>query len=165
MNRALLLAQLATTLPLAGLIWTIQVVHYPLFARVGASGFAAYHAAHAQRITWLVAPLMLVELAAALAWLREPVARAPSWFAPAMAALVGVAWVTTACWSVPAHTHLEHAFDRGAYDQLVATNWARTAAWTLRAALLLGLTARELARPTPHASTVTDASPRASDRP
>lgn len=165
MTRALLLAQLATTLPLAGLIWTIQVVHYPLFARVGASGFAAYHAAHAQRITWLVAPLMLVELAAALAWLRGPVERAPTWFGYAMAALVGVAWVSTACWSVPAHAHLEHAFERAAYDRLVATNWARTAAWTLRAALLLWLTSRELAPPTRYASTVTEASPRASDRP
>ena len=144
MTRALLLAQLATTLPLAGLIWTIQVVHYPLFARVGAPGFAAYHAAHSLRITVLVGPLMLVELAAALAWLRWPVDRAPSWFGPAMAALVGVAWITTAFCSVPAHGRLEHGFDRAAYDALVATNWARTAAWTLRAALLLGLTARYL---------------------
>ena len=165
MNRALLLAQLATTLPLAGLIWTIQVVHYPLFVRVGASGFAAYHAAHAQRVTWLVAPLMLIELAAALAWIRWPVERAPTWFGPAMAALVGVAWVTTACWSVPAHAQLEHAFDRGAYERLVASNWARTAAWTLRATLLLWLTSREIAPPTRHVSTATEASPRASEWP
>jgi hypothetical protein len=144
MTRALLLAQLATTLPLAGLIWTIQVVHYPLFARVGAPGFAAYHAEHAARITWLVGPLMLVELGAALAWFRWPIERAPTWYAPAMAALVGVAWVTTACGSVPAHAQLELAFDRGAYDRLVASNWARTAAWSLRAALLLWLTSREL---------------------
>lgn len=143
-SRALLLAQLATTLPLAGLIWTIQLVHYPLFARVGAENFAAYHAEHAQRITWIVAPLMLVELAAALAWIRWPFERAPSWLAPAMAALVGVAWITTAFASVPAHAQLELGFVRGAFERLVATNWARTAAWTLRAGLLVWLTARAI---------------------
>jgi hypothetical protein len=144
-TRALLLAQLATTLPLAGLIWTIQLVHYPLFAGVGSAGFAAYHAAHSQRITVLVAPLMLVELGAAVASLHWPSARAPAWYGPAMAALVGVAWVTTALCSVPAHARLELAFDRRAHEWLVATNWARTAAWSLRAALLLWLTSRELA--------------------
>ena len=30
----LLIAQLASTLPLVGLIWTIQLVHYPLFELV-----------------------------------------------------------------------------------------------------------------------------------
>ena len=58
-----LLAQAATTLPLVGLIWTIQLVHYPLFDGVGAEGFAAYERRHAAAITWLVAPLMLGELA------------------------------------------------------------------------------------------------------
>ena len=51
MNRLLLLLQLATTLPLAGLIWTIQVVHYPLFAGVGPARFAAYHADHSHGMT------------------------------------------------------------------------------------------------------------------
>lgn len=43
--RLLLLTQLASTLPLVGLIWLIQVVSYPLFAKVGAAEFPAYHAA------------------------------------------------------------------------------------------------------------------------
>jgi hypothetical protein len=35
------IAQAASTLFLAGVSWTIQVAHYPLFARVGPDGFAA----------------------------------------------------------------------------------------------------------------------------
>lgn len=70
MNTSLVavIAQVAVTLVLAGLILTVQLVHYPLFAWVGASGFAAYEAEHSRRITWLVLPLMFSELALA-SWL------------------------------------------------------------------------------------------------
>lgn len=142
--RALLTAQLATTLPLAGLIWTIQVVHYPLFARVGSEAFPAYHAAHSAKITLLVVPLMFGELFAAMACLRWPSARVPPWFGPLMFALVGVAWATTALLSVPAHGRLGAGFDLAAHSRLVTTNWLRTAAWTARAALLLWALWREL---------------------
>ena len=50
-TRLALLLQLGTTLPLVGLIWLVQVVSYPLFARVGAAEFPAYHAAHARLIS------------------------------------------------------------------------------------------------------------------
>ena len=75
-----LLANLAVTFTLVGLIWTIQVVHYPLFARVGVDAFARFHAEHNARITVLVGPLMCAEVACA-AWLvavTPPGARNPS---------------------------------------------------------------------------------------
>jgi hypothetical protein len=40
-----LVLHLATTLLMVGLIWLVQIVYYPLFARVGDSSFAAYHSA------------------------------------------------------------------------------------------------------------------------
>lgn len=150
MNRLLVLLQLATTLPLAGLIWTIQVVHYPLFAGVGPERFAAYHAAHSARISLLVVPLMCVELLAALATWRWPDAAMPRGFGPAMLGLVGVAWAATAFASVPAHGTLAQGFDASAHARLVHTNWLRTLAWTTRAALLLWAVARQLpAQPEP----------------
>ena len=36
-----LLTHLAATLYMVGVIWFVQVVHYPLFARAGAEGFAS----------------------------------------------------------------------------------------------------------------------------
>jgi len=69
--RACLLVQLGT-LPLVGLIWFVQIVAYRLFERVGVAEFPAYHAAHARLITFVVAPLMLGELAAALAGVAYP---------------------------------------------------------------------------------------------
>ena len=35
----IVLLQLASTLAMVGLIWFVQVVHYPLFEKVGAGGF------------------------------------------------------------------------------------------------------------------------------
>lgn len=135
--RPLLLANTAVALVLVGLIWTVQVVHYPLFARVGAAAWAGYHVEHSARITWLVGPMMLAEvgLALALVALAPPERRALAW---ACAALVGVVWAVTALVSVPLHGRLAAGPDAALLAALVRSNQARTAAWTLRGALLLG---------------------------
>jgi hypothetical protein len=136
-GRSLLLANLALALTLSGLIWTIQVVHYPLFARVGAQAFAAYHAEHSARITALVGPLMLAELALAglLVLARPP--GLPAWLPLASAACVAVAWGATMFFAVPLHARLGARPDPELIAALVRVNWARTAAWTARSALLL----------------------------
>lgn len=67
--------QAASTWALIGLIWTIQLVHYPLFSVVGDESFTEYAKGHASRITLIVAPLMLLELVSSPGCgssLREP---------------------------------------------------------------------------------------------
>jgi hypothetical protein len=135
----LLVAQLASTLPLVGLIWFVQVVAYPLFALVDPAHFEQYHQAHSAWITWLVGPLMLVELAAAGLWVLAPDPNVPRWLPLVGLALVVLAWLVTVFLSVPQHNILAGGFDGQAHRVLVATNWLRTLAWTARAALLLGL--------------------------
>ena len=136
------LVHLGATLAMAGVIWTVQLVHYPLFSGVGADGFVAYEAAHAQRITWLVLPLMAAELATAVWLVAERPAALPAWSAWAGLGLVGVIWASTAFLQVPLHRALAAGFDAVAHERLVATNAVRTAAWTLRAGLVLWWTAR-----------------------
>ena len=60
-----LLVHAAATLAMTGLIWFVQVVHYPLMAKVGAEGYSLYQHTHMSRTTWVVAPLMLTELSTA----------------------------------------------------------------------------------------------------
>jgi hypothetical protein len=142
--RAALLLQLGTTLPLVGLIWFVQIVAYPLFARVGADAFPAYHEAHARLITFVVAPLMVLELAGALAGATMPdpaMPRGAAWLGAALAVTV---WLVTFFVSVPQHGALSRGFDVRSHDVLVATNWLRTAAWTFRGGLLLWAVARAL---------------------
>lgn len=134
---ALLLVHAGATVAMAGLVWFVQLVHYPLFAHVGRDGFARYELEHTRRTTWLVAPLMLVEAATALALLAAD----PSALTVAGAALLGVVWLSTALVQVPLHGRLERGFDAGAHRRLVRSNAVRTSAWTGRAAIALALLA------------------------
>jgi hypothetical protein len=137
--RILISLQLLSTLAMFGLIWFVQVVHYPLFLQVGTQQFAAYEAAHANRTAYVVAPFMLLELATAclllLPRLRPPgVGASGAWLG---AALVAIVWMSTALVQVPLHNRLHAAYRPEIIRRLVATNWIRTAAWTARAALVL----------------------------
>lgn len=133
-SAALIIAHAASTWATTGLVWLVQVVHYPLFALVGASAFPAYHAAHTRLVTLVVAPLMVVEAAAAV-WIVA--ARADeAWVTWTGLTLVAVVWLATFGLSVPRHDALmRDGYDLAVIESLVATNWVRTVAWTLRAAV------------------------------
>jgi hypothetical protein len=137
MPRIAFIAQIFTTLPLIGLIWFVQLVAYPLFAMVDPSSFPAYHEQHARSISWLVMPLMLIELIASAmsVWHQQPLMRGGT-------AILGLAltlsiWLTTFFLSVPQHSVLAGGFDLRAHRVLVQSNWLRTAAWSARGVLLL----------------------------
>jgi hypothetical protein len=136
MTKLVLLGNVLVTLYLTGLIWTIQIVHYPLFAKVGAAGWPEYHAAHNAAITAIVMLPMLGELALSfmlMAGRPEPV---PIWLAYLGFGLTVVIWIATGALSVPIHAQLARGLDLAVVDRLVLTNWVRTLAWTGRAALL-----------------------------
>ncbi len=140
----ILLANLACTLFMTGLIWFVQIVHYPLFAAVGEEVFPAYSGLHQRWTTLVVGPPMLVEaLTAGLLVVARP-AQVPAWMAWTGLALVGVIWISTAALQVPAHGRLVGGFDRGVNDFLVGTNWIRTVGWTARAALVIAMVARTI---------------------
>jgi len=136
-DRALLAANLAAALFLTGLIWTIQLVHYPLFSWIGAAQFPAYEAAHTARITPLVGPVMLLELLAALALVFARPPAIPAWAAWTALALVALIWASTFLLQVPRHSLLASGFHPTAHVALVSSNWIRTAAWSARSTLLL----------------------------
>ena len=98
---AALVANVLATGVMVGVIWMVQLVHYPLFAAVGEGEFVAYHSEHVKLITLIVGPAMLVELMTALVLIAAPprgVGAGPMWVGMA---LVAVAWGTTAIFSVP----------------------------------------------------------------
>jgi hypothetical protein len=133
-DEAVVLAHAAATLSMAGLIWFVQVVHYPLLAAVGPERFPEYTRRHADRTRWVVAPPMLVEGVTAV-WLVARPAAVPGWAAWLGLGLAAVNWVSTAAVQIPCHTRLARGFDRAVHRRLVRTNWVRTAAWTARGVL------------------------------
>ena len=125
------------TLFLVGLIWTIQIVHYPLFESVGTQNYAVYQASHMSRITYVVAPVMLAELGTAVYFSfvnYEPIDRILFWIGLMLAILI---WISTALVQSPIHGRLAEKFDENLVRKLVLTNWIRTILWTMRGALVL----------------------------
>jgi hypothetical protein len=141
-ERELLLLHAASTWFLVGVIWIVQLVHYPLFAYVERARFVAFEAEHCRRISWIVMPAMLLELATG-AWL---VIAPPAELLPALTwggiVLLAVIWGSTAFLAVPCHRVLERGFDERAHQRLVRTNWVRTVAWSARAFVCAAMLAR-----------------------
>jgi uncharacterized membrane protein len=134
--RVLLLAHAAATLGMAGVIWFVQLVHYPLMASVGTEGFAAYERAHTRLTSFVVAPLMLVELATGIA-LALGVAADDTVQWRLGLVLLALVWLSTFALQVPQHARLARGFDAHAHARLVATNWIRTVLWTARGGIVL----------------------------
>ena len=135
--RLIFLSHAAATWYMTGVIWFVQVVHYPLFAAVGSQAFSTYEQRHTSLTTWVVAPPMLVEAATAvlLFWFHPPGVLA--WQLWAGVILVGAVWLSTAFLQVPCHQTLSTGFDTVVHHRLVSTNWIRTTAWSLRGLLVL----------------------------
>ncbi|MGI4885037.1 MAG: hypothetical protein ACRYFR_08770 [Janthinobacterium lividum] len=133
----LLLLNFALAAYLTGLIWTVQVVHYPGLALLGPAEFPRYHAAHTRRMGYVVGAPMALELALAawLAWAgRGALSHGAGWWSLGLAVAV---WLATFAISVPFHNQLEASgYNYIALDGLTRTNWLRTVAWTARLALL-----------------------------
>jgi hypothetical protein len=132
----LLLLHLAASGFMVGLIWFVQIVHYPLFLHVGHDAFREYHRLHSSHTTRVVAGPMLLEAGTA-GWLlfQRPALLTSPEFALATLLLVAI-WLSTAFWQVPLHNKLAQGFDQATIHALVRSNWLRTIAWTVRGALI-----------------------------
>lgn len=131
------MANLVVAAALCGLIWTIQVVHYPLFAMVDAAGWTRYEAEHQRRITWIVAPLMLANVALAAALLAD--GGLDRGAAVLNAVLAGGVFAATGVVYAPLHGRLSGAHAPDLVARLVRLNWARTIAWTAQVAVAVAL--------------------------
>ncbi len=128
----LLTLELTTSLLLTGLIWTVQIVHYPSFIFVDLQRYRALHEFHQRRISFMVIPLMILEL---LSTILLTVAQAPgAWIRLLLTVLI---WLSTFFLSVPLHERLLKSHNQEDVQRLVITNWPRTLLWTLKSILIL----------------------------
>lgn len=141
----LLLLHAAVTHAMLGVILVVQVVHYPLFRRVGLETYPTYHVHHMRRITWIVGPLMTAELLTAILLVWQPPPAVPNWQVWAGLTLVGLIWGATGAVQVPLLRRLADGFDPDVHRRLVRSNWIRTVAWGLRGGLVFWMAAHALA--------------------
>lgn len=145
-SQSVLLINFVATLFMVGLIWMVQVVHYPLFNDVGQENYLSYQQRHQSNITYIVGPVMLIELVTAVALAFYPVDGVGKLLVYLGIGLVALIWFSTAFIQVPCHEKLVKGFDPSAYRWLVDSNWIRTVAWTLRGGLVTWMLVRVLSK-------------------
>jgi hypothetical protein len=115
-----------------GQMWFVQLVIYPLFARVGELEYVGYHRFYTQRIPLpVIVPGFASFIAPiALGWFGPAV---PSWMTAANV-LAGLgSGVVTIALQIPRHNRLERARDASVIQELVRYNWLRTFCVTVQA--------------------------------
>jgi len=121
---------------LVGLIWIVQVVHYPSFLYFEKSDFLKFHHFHTKSITWIVIPTMTVELILG-AYLLWQSSFEMSYLIPFIF-LIGI-WASTALLQIPLHLKLADRENKSDIRKLISTNWIRTVLWTLKGLWLISL--------------------------
>jgi hypothetical protein len=122
---------------MTGLIWYVQVVHYPLLAKIPPNlMIAEYAAAYANRTGLVVIIPMLTELATAILLCMYPTPQMDSSLRYLSAALVIIIFLSTFLIQVPDHEQIQLTASPQAIEHLVSWNWIRTIAWSLRSVLL-----------------------------
>ncbi len=154
----ILLSNLLITSFLVGLIWFVQVVHYPIFKEVGKQNFHNFHSAHTTLTGKIVILPMLIELGLSfwLVWegyevdytlqnnyvgesIRNRMSNFYSFSSIALVFTILV-WILTAWIFVPLHGKLSKGYNIKTIEKLVFRNWFRTFFWSLRLILLIYLT-------------------------
>jgi hypothetical protein len=124
-----------TTAVMVGVIWTIQLVHYPFFHRVDKDNYNLHMDEHREKISYIVIPVMLAELSSAIS-LVVIKSRYQSEFIAGLVLLLFI-WISTAVLQVPLHSRLAKGYTPTEVQKLVKSNWIRTVLWSIRLTLLL----------------------------
>ena len=120
-----------------GLIWTIQLVHYPSMRFVSRDKFELFHSFHQLRISIIAMPLMAIELITTIILFMQNIDNESSLIFKINLIIVTLIWFSTFFIQVPLHQKLSKGKKTSLIDNLVLTNWFRTVLWTLRSILII----------------------------
>jgi len=130
----MLVLHLIATSVMVGVIWVIQLVHYPSFHFVELKQYNTFQRFHMSRISYVVIPAMLTELFTLILILISM--DQIDTLVLASAILLIFIWLMTAVFFSGVHQKLTLGYDQTVVDKLVKLNWGRTLLWTLRLLLI-----------------------------
>ncbi len=123
----------AVTMFMTGLIWFVQIVHYPLMNQVSRASYSSFHKSHQRRTGWVVMAPMVVEGVTGI--MLAALDRNLLWAINLI--LLVVIWLSTFVYQMPCHRKLVSGFDEAVHRRLVNSNWIRTVAWSFRSLLVV----------------------------
>jgi hypothetical protein len=124
-----------STSVMSGVIWVIQLLHYPSFHFINEKKYVDFQHFHMERISFIVIPVMIIELASAL--LLSYFFRS-SLTIILLALLLGI-WGITFIFFTNMHQKLTNGYDPSIVDRLIQINWSRTILWSFRLIILLSI--------------------------
>lgn len=128
---------LTATVFMTGLIWMVQIVHYPLFKNVGANQFPEYEKRHSSLITFIVGPFMTIELVTGILLASSEYLNEQNYTLYLISfGLLILIWLCTIFIQIPQHKKLSGGYDKEVINKLVIYNWIRTISWSLRTFIL-----------------------------
>ena len=130
----MLILHLIATSVMVGVIWVIQLVHYPSFHFVELKQYTTFQRFHMARISYVVIPAMLTELFTLILIVISM--DQIDILVVASAILLIFIWLMTAVFFSGVHQKLTLGYDQTVVDKLVKLNWGRTLLWTLRLLLI-----------------------------
>ena len=130
----MLIIHLIATSVMVGVIWIIQLVHYPSFHFIELNQYTTFQRFHMSRISYVVIPAMLTELFTLILIIISMDQVDPIILASAL--LLIVIWLMTAVFFSGVHQKLTLGYDQVVVEKLVKLNWGRTLLWTLRLILV-----------------------------
>jgi hypothetical protein len=132
----LFMVNFAVTWFLVGMIWFVQLIHFPLYKAAAEKDAAAFEKAHTGLMIQLMFPMMIVELVTATLLLLYRPGRMTAGEVLFGLILIAGIWLATTFLVVPAHQKLSQGFDDAALHRLLVFNWLRTLGWSLRGLLM-----------------------------
>ncbi len=130
----LLTTHLTSTSIMVGVIWVIQLVHYPSFKYVNESDYIIFQKYHMSNISYIVFPVMLTELITALLIFSSG---EKSFFFMLSLICLFLIWVITVVLFTKFHNILQKGKDLKMIEKMIKANWMRTLLWTLRLIMIL----------------------------
>jgi hypothetical protein len=135
MNDTVLLIHCSATWFMIGLIWIVQVVHYPLWVYVDGRESRPLHQKHSRSTGWLVGTVGGVEFMSAAMLL---VSQQTALTVAGVTILIAI-WIVTVAVQVPLHRQLESEWSEPVIARLVRGNWIRTILWSVRGLIAMTL--------------------------
>ena len=126
----MLIIHLIATSVMVGVIWIIQLVHYPSFHFIELKQYTTFQRFHMSRISYVVIPAMVTELFTLILIIISM--DQIDTLVLASAILLIFIWLITAVFFSGIHQKLTLGYDQTVVDKLVKLNWGRTLLWTLR---------------------------------
>jgi hypothetical protein len=127
----LFLSQFTLSAALLGILWFVQLIHYPLYGKIK-EDFVKYEKEHIRRTTLFLTPIIILDLLLNTFLVIKLSSSNVGLILGFSLAFNVMTWLSTFSFQVEQHKKLSLKFSRKVVSDLIRTCWIRTLFWTAK---------------------------------